>query len=78
MSSKTAVNMVGTNLRHDLEPKGIAVIILHPGYVRTDMTGGGGTVTPVESASGLIQRIDELSMESTGSFMHAEGYSLPW
>lgn len=77
-ASKTAVNMVGTNLRHDLEPKGIAVIILHPGYVRTDMTGGGGNVTPVESASGLIQRIDELSMESTGSFMHAEGYSLPW
>jgi NAD(P)-dependent dehydrogenase (short-subunit alcohol dehydrogenase family) len=77
-ASKTAVNMVGTNLRHDLEPKGIAVILLHPGYVRTDMTGGGGNVSPVDSAKGLIERIDELSMESTGSFQHAEGYTLPW
>jgi NAD(P)-dependent dehydrogenase (short-subunit alcohol dehydrogenase family) len=77
-ASKTAVNMVGTNLRHDLEPKGIAVILLHPGYVRTDMTGGGGNVSPVDSAKGLIERIDELSMESTGSFQHAEGYALPW
>ena len=77
-ASKTAVNMVGTNLRHDLEPKGIAVILLHPGYVRTDMTCGGGNVSPVDSAKGLIERIDELSMESTGSFQHAEGYALPW
>ena len=77
-ASKTAVNMIGTNLRHDLEPKGIAVILLHPGYVRTDMTGGGGNVSTVDSAKGLIERIDALSMESTGSFQHAEGYTLPW
>ena len=77
-ASKTAVNMVGTNLRHDLEPKGIAVILLHPGYVRTDMTGGGGNVSAIDSAKGLIERIDALSMENTGSFQHAEGYTLPW
>ena len=75
--SKVAVNMVGTNLRHDLEPKGIAVALLHPGLVATDMTGGRG-VTPAVSAKGLIARIDELSLENTGSFWHAEGYELPW
>jgi len=75
--SKVGVNMIGTNLRHDLEPRGIAVILLHPGLVATDMTGGTG-VSPAESAKGLIERIDELSIENTGSFMHAEGYALPW
>ncbi len=75
--SKVAVNMVGTNLRHDLEPKGISVALLHPGLVATDMTGGSG-VTPAKSAKGLIERIDELDLENTGGFWHAEGYRLPW
>ncbi len=75
--SKVAVNMVGTNLRHDLEPKRIAVALLHPGLVATDMTGGAG-ITPAKSAKGLIERIDELDLENTGGFWHAEGYRLPW
>jgi len=75
--SKTAVNMVGINLHHDLSPKGIAVGLLHPGYVATDMTGGGGG-SAVDSASGLIARIDELNLENSGGFWHAEGYDLPW
>lgn len=75
--SKSAANMVGMNLHHDLSPKGIAVALLHPGYVATDMTGGGGG-SPIESASGLIARMDELELATSGSFWHAEGYSLPW
>jgi NAD(P)-dependent dehydrogenase (short-subunit alcohol dehydrogenase family) len=77
-ASKTAVNMIGTNLMHDLRPRGIAVVLLHPGYVRTDMTRGQGLTTAPESAAGLIARIDELTMENTGIFWHAEGYELPW
>ena len=76
-ASKVAVNMVGTNLRHDLEPKGIAIALLHPGLVATEMTGGRG-IPPAEAARGLIQRIDDLGMENTGGFWHAEGYRLPW
>ena len=75
--SKTAANMVGMNLHHDLSPQGVAVMLLHPGYVATDMTGGGG-VSPVDSAKGLIARLDELNLETSGGFWHAEGYSLPW
>ncbi len=76
-ASKTAVNQIGTNLAHDLKPRGIAVALLHPGLVATDMTGGNG-IEPGEAARGLIQRIDELTLEESGGFWHAEGYRLPW
>ena len=76
-ASKTAVNQIGTNLRHELLPRGIAVALLHPGLVATEMTGGQG-IDPGESARGLIQRIDELNLGNSGGFWHAEGYALPW
>ena len=76
-ASKTAVNQIGTNLKHELAPRDIAVVLLHPGLVATEMTGGQG-ISPADSARGLIKRIDELSMETSGSFWHAEGYELPW
>ncbi|MEO1244589.1 MAG: SDR family oxidoreductase [Pseudomonadota bacterium] len=76
-TSKTAVNQIGVNLSHDLRPKGIAVALLHPGLVATDMTGGRG-IAPADAARGLIERIDELSLETSGGFWHAEGYRLPW
>ena len=76
-ASKTAVNQVGMNLKHDLEPRGIAIALLHPGYVATDMTSGQG-ISPEESVRGLISRIDDLTLETSGGFWHAEGYELPW
>ena len=75
--SKVAVNMVGINLAHDLRSREIAVILLHPGLVSTDMTGGRG-IEPAVAARGIIERIDDLTMENSGTFWHAEGYQLPW
>ncbi len=76
-ASKTAVNQVGTNLMHELKPRGIAVGLLHPGLVATEMTGGQG-IAPEDSARGLIRRMDDLTIENTGGFWHAEGDPLPW
>jgi NAD(P)-dependent dehydrogenase (short-subunit alcohol dehydrogenase family) len=76
-ASKTAVNQIGMNLKHEFAPRGIAVTLLHPGLVATEMTGGHG-ISPKDAAAGLIERIDELTLETSGGFWHAEGYSLPW
>ena len=75
--SKAAVNIVGKSLSVDLKEAGIAVFLLHPGWVATDMTGQTG-IEVQESASGLIKRMDTLDMSDTGSFWHQEGYQLPW
>jgi NAD(P)-dependent dehydrogenase (short-subunit alcohol dehydrogenase family) len=76
--SKAALNAMGMSLARDLKSRGIAVAILHPGYVRTDMTGGSGNVDPADAARMLIERIDGLNLENTGTFWHANGERLPW
>lgn len=76
--SKAALNAAGKSLAVDLKPRGIAVAILHPGFVRTEMTGNRGNLNPDESAANLIQRMDALNLDNTGTFWHAEGSVLPW
>jgi NAD(P)-dependent dehydrogenase (short-subunit alcohol dehydrogenase family) len=76
--SKAALNAAGVSLAHDLAPQGVSVVILHPGAVRTGMTGGQGVLEAEESASGLLRRIDELRLETTGRFLHQNGDGLPW
>jgi len=77
--SKVALCMAGKSLAVDLKPKGISVAILHPGLVSTRMTGFSSYgIQPEESVKGLIQRIDELTLDNTGTFWHANGEILPW
>ena len=75
--SKAGANMVGRSLAQDLQQHHIAVALLHPGMVATEMTESKG-IDPHAAARGLIQRMDKLNMGSTGTFWHAEGYELPW
>jgi NAD(P)-dependent dehydrogenase (short-subunit alcohol dehydrogenase family) len=75
--SKAAMSMAGKSLAHDLKPQSIAVAILHPGMVSTRMTNFSGISTE-ESVSNLLQRIDQLNLENTGTFWHAKGEELPW
>ena len=76
--SKAALNMAGVSLAHDLKPRKIAVRLLHPGYVRTDMTGHSGHIDAADAARGLIARMDELTLAASGSFVHQNGETLPW
>jgi NAD(P)-dependent dehydrogenase (short-subunit alcohol dehydrogenase family) len=75
--SKVAVNMAGVSLAHDLKDREVAVALLHPGYVATDMTNSQG-IPASQAAEGLIQRMNELNMTTSGGFWHAQGELLPW
>ena len=75
--SKAAVNIAGKSLSCDLKDRGIAVALLHPGMVATEMTGRQG-IPPEQAAAGLVARMDELELGSTGTFWHANGERLPW
>ena len=75
--SKAAVNAGGVSLARDLAGRGIAVLLLHPGMVATDMTGREG-IPPAQSAAMLITQIDRLGLADSGSFHHANGDVLPW
>ena len=77
-ASKAALNAIGKSLAVDLKPRGIAVAQLHPGFVQTRMVNFAGDISPQQAASGLIARIDELTLENTGGFWHSNGQQLPW
>ncbi|QBY01757.1 SDR family oxidoreductase [Rhodophyticola sp. CCM32] len=72
-ASKAAALNIGRNLAHDLAPEGMSVGIYHPGWVQTDMGGGGADITADQSASGLIERFDTLSVATTGVFETWDG-----
>jgi NAD(P)-dependent dehydrogenase (short-subunit alcohol dehydrogenase family) len=76
--SKAALNAAAKSMTVDLGAQGIMVAVLHPGFVRTGMTGGNGLVDAPESATGLIARIDGLTSENSGTFWHMNGDVLPW
>jgi len=76
--SKAAMNAMAMSLSRDLKPANISVAVLHPGMVKTEMTGGHGNLDADESARLLIERIDALTPETSGTFWHASGQVLPW
>ena len=76
--SKAALNAAAMSLARDLKPRGIAVAILHPGYVQTAMVNFGGDISAAESAKRLTQRIAELNIDNTGGFWHSNGDRLEW
>ncbi len=77
--SKAALCMAGKSLSIDLKARGISVAILHPGLVKTRMTGfTSNGITPGQSVNGLLERIDSLTLENSGTFWHSNGETLPW
>jgi len=77
--SKVALSMAAKSLSRDLLKEDIYVAILHPGLVSTRMTGfTKNGISTLESANGLLKRIDSLNKNNTGTFWHTNGEILPW
>jgi NAD(P)-dependent dehydrogenase (short-subunit alcohol dehydrogenase family) len=77
-ASKSALNMVTRCLSADLRPAGIITIMLHPGWVQTDMGGVHAALTPEESASEIIRLISGLTDAQNGLFFKWNGEPHPW
>lgn len=76
--SKAAANMVGASLARNLKARGIAVALVHPGFVRTEMTGRQGNVNAKDAARDVLARSEALTLDTSGGFWHAGGERLPW
>ncbi|KAF8605265.1 CsgA protein [Ceratobasidium sp. AG-I] len=76
--SKAGLNMMGRKFAYELKPSKIAVGLLHPGWVQTDMGGEDAPVTPEDSVSGMLKVIDRLNMTNTGEFWDYTGETHPW
>jgi NAD(P)-dependent dehydrogenase (short-subunit alcohol dehydrogenase family) len=77
-SSKAGVNAVMKSFSIDLAPRGITCVVVHPGWVRTDMGGAGGKLAPAESVKSLVALIAGLSPADSGKFFNVDGEELPW
>jgi NAD(P)-dependent dehydrogenase (short-subunit alcohol dehydrogenase family) len=77
-SSKAAVNMVMKSLSLDLASRGIACVLLHPGWVRTDMGGSSGKLSPAQSIGELRKLIAKLGPGDSGKFYDYDGSEIPW
>ncbi len=76
--SKAALNTAGCNLAHELKDQEISVFLIHPGYIKTDMTHHQGRRTAEEAASNICKLLNNLTLDNTGQFWHSEAYQLPW
>jgi NAD(P)-dependent dehydrogenase (short-subunit alcohol dehydrogenase family) len=77
-STKSALNMALKSLSVDLKKQHITVLMLHPGWVKTDMGGPQAPLLARDSAAGLIQVIEKATINDTGRFLTYEGQELPW
>lgn len=77
-SSKAAVNMVVKSLAIDLQPRGIIAVLLHPGWVQTDMGGRGALISTKQSVTGMKSILDRVTHSDTGKFIAYDGQHIPW
>jgi NAD(P)-dependent dehydrogenase (short-subunit alcohol dehydrogenase family) len=77
-SSKTALNMAMANAAHELKNRGITILLVHPGWVQTDMGGPTAPVSIEQSITGLRRIVDKATLAETGHFYDYTGKQLPW
>ena len=77
-SSKAALNAAVKSLAIDLAPRGVTAVVIHPGWVRTDMGGPGAAITPAVSVAGMRRVFAGLTPDDGGRFFDYDGSNLPW
>ncbi len=77
-SSKAGANIVMKSLSIDLNPQKIIAILLHPGWVKTDMGGPGALITAEQSVTGMRRVIGNLTLQDSGKFYAFDGQVVPW
>ncbi|XP_035710475.1 C-factor-like [Folsomia candida] len=77
-SSKTALNMATKCLSLELKNKGIVTLMLHPGWVQTDLGGPNGTLTTEQSVTEMTTVIEKLGADDNGKFFNYDGQEIPW
>ena len=77
-ASKTALNSINKTFAVDLGEQGVTFVVMHPGYVQTDMNDGSGNISTDQSAAGLMNVITSLDVSDNGKFYDWQGKELPW
>ncbi|SFI85517.1 SDR family oxidoreductase [Nitrosomonas sp. Nm34] len=77
-SSKAAINMVAKSLAIDLKARGITSVLLHPGWVKTDMGGAGALISTEQSVTGMRRILKEITLTDSGKFFAYDGQLIPW
>ena len=77
-ASKTALNMEWKSLSKDVADKGLVCVVLHPGWVQTDMGGQAATLTIDQSVPAMVKVIDGLKPAQNGHFINYDGSEIPW
>jgi len=77
-ASKSALNSINKTFAMDFGKQGVSFVVMHPGYVQTDMNEGQGNITPNQSGAGLMNVITGLDASDNGKFYDWEGNDLPW
>ncbi len=77
-TSKAALNMANATIAHQLKGKGITSVVIHPGWVQTDMGGPQAPLVPEESTGSILNTIEKISPDDNGRFLDYKGDELPW
>ncbi len=77
-ASKAALNMINRNLAVELGDGGFTCVVLHPGWVQTDMGGAGAPLTPEASVASMLNVMQGLGRDHNGHFLNYDGSPIPW
>lgn len=77
-SSKAALNAVMVSLARDLKARHIGTLVLHPGWVKTDMGGSNAEITPEVSVRGMRKVMEQFTLKDSGRFIAYDGSDMPW